>query len=419
MNRESPSAFGGHESVPRNSRTGSGGRAQLGALEQRWIRDVGEQGDLGSGRSERGQRLPFALGYREHHVEPRQQTGLVPAHAAGLHADEGRRSTVGLELGVAAPHHVLRVVLVEQPDARERIRDVLGHQPAVDEDRVVAARGDELGNAIGHLRAPVPLDAERHAFRVARNEAADRTAALQRHRDQAPGVSFPGAFVVTAETRDLDVVLRLQVREERCRFDRSAAARLVQPAGREEEDLHAAGPIEHREDGEDDGRTDDPGQPSRFERKPPQPLEPERSERARCSALRARPHVERSAHADHDPDRRERIRMARDPPLLFRSAEPDEHDRRRGRADRVDHLVVSLRGSPEPSSSTSTPAPATTTFDPGSVRHRAAARSATSGAPPTNATVSPRSAASREQRRDLDARPPPKRTPVSAASARA
>ena len=67
-----------------------------------------------------------------------------------------------------------------------------------------------------------------------------------------------------------------------------------------------------------------------------------------------------------------------------------------GAAERIVSTISSSRsaGRAEPSSSTSTPAPATTTFRPGSVRHLAAARSATSGAPPTNATVSPRSAAS-------------------------
>ena len=187
------------------------------------------------------------------------------------------------------------------------VGDVLRHQPAVHEDRVVLAGLEELGDALGHRRAPVAFDAERHAPGVARHEVADRPSPLQGDRDRA-ALAHPRLLVVTAEADDLEVVPGLQVREHRRRLDRPAAARLGELARREEQDPHSAGPIEQREDREDDRRAQDPGQPPGFERQPPQPLEPERSERAGGAALGSRPHVERATDADHDADRRERRR---------------------------------------------------------------------------------------------------------------
>ena len=44
---------------------------------------------------------------------------------------------------MALPHHVLGVVLVQQADAGEVLRQVLRHEPSVDECDVVATVGDQ------------------------------------------------------------------------------------------------------------------------------------------------------------------------------------------------------------------------------------------------------------------------------------
>ena len=147
--------------------------------------------------------------------------------------------------------------------------------------------------------------------------------------------------------------------------------------------------------------------------KPPQPLEPERSERAGRPALEARPHVERAAHADHDADRREaRRRGARSSaPAWARRARP-------GRSwatpnGSLDDLVLAVGGLGEAVLADRGAGARGHDLESGRARHRAAERSATSG-------CCRRTPRSRRARRPAaaaapaisDPGPPPDRTPV-------
>ena len=100
--------------------------------------------------------------------------------------------------------------------------------------------------------------------------------------------------------------------------------------------------IEQRSCRKDDRCTDRPGQAARFECKPPGPLEPESTEPGGARRRTSRPHVERATDADHDPSRRDGIRVPIDPPLLLRGPESDEDDRRVHRVDRAREICIAV-----------------------------------------------------------------------------
>ena len=112
--------------------------------------------------------------------------------------------------------------------------------------------------------------------------------------------------------------------------------------------------------------------------------------------------------SDHDPGGRDGVGVLRDPPLLLRSAERDQDDRRRSGGDRAGECRIALGGMPTPP-----PRPRRPRRRPRSdagklCRHRPAARSAAPSPPPTNAIVASLSAPSPDQElADLHSRPPP------------
>ena len=344
-----------------------------------------------------------APGHGEHHVEPREQTRLVAPNAASLRRARGNVRSVGLELGVAAPLRCLQSGLCRSWNPR-RIREVLGHQPPVDEDHVVPTRrrATETRSPISSLWFRSTLRGPRP--RVARDETADRTGGVQRAPYHAPGVSFPGTSGMIGKHATSTSCFA-------SRYARSAADLIVPPLrgstscrGVRKRTV-TAGPIEHREEGEGDGRSHDPGEPPRFERQPPHPLEPERW-KAR-GARRLEPgHMSNAPPTPIMTRTDERVRMARDPPLLLRRAESDEHDRRRRRSGsrrssrppaRVSRRTVLVH--PDAS-------PGDDDLQAGSCPPPSGHASANVGAPPTNATVSPLLGREPdEERRDLDARP--------------
>jgi hypothetical protein len=81
-------------------------------------------------------------------------------------------------------------VFVEEGEAVEVGRQVLGHEPAVDEDRVIAV-AQALPHQALHPGAAVAFDAEREAGDVAAEEAKGVAAAVEGHRLQLAEAGGP------------------------------------------------------------------------------------------------------------------------------------------------------------------------------------------------------------------------------------
>ena len=97
-------------------------------------------------------------------------------------------------------------------------------------------------------------------------------------------------------------------------------------------------------EGEDHRGPHDARESPRLEREPPRPLQADAVEQPRRPPEASGPHVERAAHADHDPCGRDVVHVLGDPPLLLRGAETDEDDGRCGALEAADDLVVTRIG---------------------------------------------------------------------------
>jgi hypothetical protein len=274
----------------------------------------------------------------------------------------------------------------------------------------VLAGLEEPGDALGHVRASVAFDAERHAGRVAREQVAEPIGPRSRGIETTPPSRRPGLFVLTAEADDLDRVPGLQVRQHRRRLDRPAAAGLAELARRQEQDPHSAGPIEQGEDREDDGRPQDPRKPPGLERNRHSHSSP--SVRKARGARRLEP-----AHMSNAPPTPIMMRTDGNASAwrsIHRSClgAPSPTRTIVGAAERITSTVSSSRAMERaiPSSSIATPAPATTTFSPGRARHRARRALGDVGrAADERHGLGALGGQAQQHRRDLHSGPPPDR----------
>ena len=164
---------------------------------------------------------------------------LVALHPLRL-ARGQRLARPRLELGLALPELVLGVVLVQDAQAVVGVRDVLRHQPAVDEDDVRRPLPHAVRRQLSHLAAAVALDAQRHAGEVAADEREGAAAAVERHGADLAELLGPGVLgrrqSGTLEAEEAHVVLLAQVVEHAQRLDRAAAVGRVRELRSEEED---------------------------------------------------------------------------------------------------------------------------------------------------------------------------------------